>query len=91
VVAVAALAAVAGLAMASIEPGSETWFRVMQIKLQACELQVDAGKALEHTSDSASRAYIQQIAVRAGDIHDRCEQLLNDDAPAATQPAPAPK
>jgi hypothetical protein len=84
-VAAAALAAIVGTALAKIEPGSETWWRVMQVKLLAGDLQKDCGEALEKTQDSAARAFIQEVAVRAGDIHKRCEELLEDDAPAPQQ------
>ena len=84
-VAAAALAAIVGTALAKIEPGSETWFRVMQVKLLAGDLQKDCGEALEKTQDSAARAFLTQAAVRAAEIHEICEELLKDDAPAPQQ------
>ena len=83
--AAAAVAATVGVAIAKVEPGSDLWFRIMNVKLLAGDLQVRAGEALEKTEDSASRAFIQQVAVRAAEIHERCEELLEGDEPPATQ------
>lgn len=85
-VAAAALVAIVGTALAKVEPGSELWFRIMHVKLLAGDLQLKAGEALKETEDSASRAFIQQVAVRAAEIHERCEELLEDDGPTSTQP-----
>ena len=84
--AAAAVVAMVGVAIAKVEPGSELWFRIMNVKLLAGDLQLKAGEALKETEDSASRAFIQQVAVRAAEIHERCEELLEDDEPASTQP-----
>ncbi|HEU4395219.1 MAG TPA: hypothetical protein VFS92_06605 [Planctomycetota bacterium] len=84
--AAAAVVATVGVAIAKIEPGSETWFRVMQVKLLAGDLQVKAGEALDKTEDSAARAFLTQAAARAAEIHAICEELLEDDEQPATQP-----
>jgi hypothetical protein len=89
--AAAAAVAMVGVAIAKVEPGSETWFRIMHVKLLAGDLQVEASVALDKTEDSASRAFLTQAAARAAEIHAICEELLEDDEQPATQPAGTPR
>ena len=72
-----ATAALAGAAIAGIDPGSESWARVMDIKLRAKELQVRVGEAVGRTEDSAARAALLEASAGANEIFRRCEELLD--------------
>jgi len=77
-VAAVATAALAGAALAKLEPGSEPWTRVMDVKVRCLDLKVKAGQAVANTEDSVARAALVSAAQSAQDIFDRLEEMLNE-------------
>ena len=76
--AAAATAVLAGAALASIEPGSEPWARVMDVKLRCIELKIKAGEAAGKTDDSVAKQALASASQSAQDIHDRLERMLEE-------------
>ena len=75
-VAVLATAAIAGVALAAITPGSDAWERVMNIKLRAMQLKLQVAQEVAKTEDSVSRQVLLEAAKDIQACFDKCETLL---------------